>query len=71
MSIWVHNGIKEEVEYLHRRIEEQTEYTVDIKNCTFRSPETKAELIKASKFLQNQYRLQLGEYITQGLIALI
>ncbi len=70
-EIWVHNEIRVEVEFLKKRIDEQRVYIKEIKDCQWRSPERKAELIASAKSLKDQYHNQLGEYLTQGLIALI
>lgn len=69
-EIYVHNEIKEEVEFLHKRIDEQRRYILEIKNSD-RSPERKKELIASAKYMKDSYHQRLGEYLTRGLIALI
>lgn len=70
MELWAHNEIRSEVQFLLRRIDEQSEYILDIES-SLRPQDHKKELIRASEFLKDQYRSQLGEYLTKGFIAFI
>lgn len=67
-DIWVHNEIREEVLFCFKRITEQTEYIREIR-MSDRTPKRKEEIIESAKFIKNQFKERINQYMQKGLIG--
>lgn len=68
MEVWVHNELREEILFCFRRITEQTEYIREVMNSD-RTPERKEELIESARFIKNQFKERISQYIQAGMIG--